>query len=91
MSFPRRHIVNGQGIVVEPTGPYTHSLWLEGPQPPRETFYGLSRIGRQWTITRYLAERFGIAFVGFGVGIATSKRGAIQLAVADYQSQEKAT
>ena len=90
MSSPRRHIVNGQGIIVEPTGPYTHSLWLEGPQPPRETFYGLSRIGRQWTITRYLAEWFGIAFDGTPVGIATSKGNAIQLAVADYQLQEKA-
>ena len=90
MSFPRHHIVNGQGIIVEPTGPYTHSLWLEGQNTPQETFYNLSHIGRQWIVTRYLAEWFGIAFVGFGVGIATSKRGAIQLAVADYQSQEKA-
>ena len=90
MTSPRHRTVNGTRILVEPTGRNTYSVWLSGQQPAPETFYGLWRMGKHWTITRYQANAIGIAFGGIRVGSATSKSGAIQAAVADYQQMEVA-
>ena len=90
MTSPRHRTINGVKILVEPTGRNTYSVWLSGHQPAPETFYGLHRMGKHWIVTRYQADAIGIAFDGFRVGSATSKSGAIQAAVADYQQMEVA-
>jgi hypothetical protein len=84
MSNPRYRTVNDTRILVEPTGTHTVSVWPEGQQPHRETFYSLSHMGRWWTVTRYIANSIGIAYGGVRVGGAPTKGEAIALAVEDY-------
>ena len=90
MSYPTHRTVHGVGVICEPTGTHTHSVWFTGSQPQQETFYGLSRMARRWTVVRYTATDYGVAFEGFPVCQVATRNEAIEAAVIDYLSKKEA-